>query len=120
MRPGLLFVLAITACGGRPVEDKPADAAKKPEPPKAIGAKPDLPPAKLGSGMPPACADYRDAAERAASCEKLGGRRDALRADLEQSWAAWSKLDDTAKAGLTKTCADLAATIRLVVATACP
>ncbi|MBX3161402.1 MAG: hypothetical protein KF773_35905 [Deltaproteobacteria bacterium] len=125
----LMLVAALVAsCGDRRSEDRPAapaahrpDAPPKPsatEAPAATGTQ--AAPAAKVDGLPPECVAYRAAADQAASCAKLGGKRDELRADLERSWAAWKKLDAAARAALTKNCAELANTIRAVTATACP
>lgn len=122
----MLVAALVAGCGGRSSEDKPAAAAVQEAPPMP-DARADPPKASAPAaaavkieGLPAECVAYKAAAEKAASCEKLGGMRDELRADLERSWAAWSKLDATARAALTKNCTELANTIHVVTATACP
>jgi hypothetical protein len=129
-RPALLALFAL-ACGGKSRdENKESKDAKDAKDPKSevatrkadARADANADPKELAKTevLPAECADYRAAAEKAAGCDKLGSRRAELRADLDRSWAAWSKLDDAGRKVLTKSCADLAATVRAVTAAACP
>jgi hypothetical protein len=113
-------VLGLAAC-----PKKDADKTEKEKPAAKVEDKEAKPEAKNeakpdDADLPAECKDYRAAIEKAASCDKLGAQKDALKNAFDTASAAWGKLDAAGKKALGDGCKAGADAVKQAVSAACP
>ena len=88
-------------------EMKPDDtkAAPKPDDKAPVEVKKDDKAVPAAGDLPAACADYKAAIEKLATCDKMPKEaRDALKSAFDTASASWATLPAESKAGLSTAC----------------